>query len=167
MIQNPYNLRAGMCVIPYSTITKNKVRRVPQVTGFFSTGEPVMEELEEVEIQEKKPWVGGIPFVILEVALPLIMVRSCVEGVNPPFLYFDTSMVNFIEISPEHQETWTKEFNRYFRETKNSAVHTNDDQGKPISEKTIVTVDEKERQSIENLLNMIMASGGPEIDPPK
>ncbi len=163
MIENPFNLQIGDCIIPYSTLTKNKVRLVPQIGGFFSNGEPVLEELQEVEIQEKKPWIGGIPFVVLQVALPLIMVRSCVEGANPPFLYFDTSMVSFIKITKEHQETWIKEYNRYYKETKLAVVPNNDDRGRPISEKTIVTADEKEQQGIERLLQMIQASGGPDI----
>lgn len=166
MITPAHRLKINDYIIPFKTYVRSNVIRLPQLPFPMAYSEGAeMREIEEVIIQESKPWVGGLCWKILEVALPLILVQSCIKGdTTPPFLHMDTEMMDFIVVSPKYVSRYKKAWNAYYKITKQSTVAVVDNHGEDISQHTLITRDDLEKKNIDKLLQAIMETGGPDIE---
>lgn len=100
----------------------------------------VFQELEEEKVITSKPWMGGMPYKILDISPPLILASAVNNelGKTPP-LFFDASAVTFIKVPDKFKRLWAQEYAAYYKATKKKIVPTVDKSGvelttyKPLS----------------------------------
>lgn len=76
------------------------------VAGFKPYEEEIVTpigEKQSITKEDKNPWIKGVPFQILNVKLPLVMVYNIADTPNiPRVVFYDTRQVDFVEIDQDY-----------------------------------------------------------------
>lgn len=161
MIVPAHRIKKGQYLLPFRVITKSKVVRssIPSLFGMFGPDSGEYREVDELEVKEYKPWIGGIPWKVLEVSLPVILCQSALysEIDKPPFLYFDADMTEFILVSVEHVQSYIEAYNTYYKAHKGkiATVATVDISGNQIVQREIIDVEARAKQAVNLMLENI------------
>ena len=112
-ILSPGEIDAGMFVTIFETYGPQ------QKAGGFSLFHQPAEQPEDDEpkiVRYNNPWLKGIPFKVLQVALPLIMVENLVkyhvDQAIAPALFFDTRFLSFLEVREEYAKAYIESHNK-------------------------------------------------------
>lgn len=64
-------------------------------------------EMRTITEEDKNPWIKGVPFRVLNVKLPLIMLHNICKVPNiPPAVFYDTRLVELLEVDEEYAVTY-------------------------------------------------------------
>jgi len=64
-------------------------------------------EVRTITEEDKSPWIKGLPYRVLNVKLPLVMLHNVCEVPNiPPATFFDTRLVEFLEVDADYAYTY-------------------------------------------------------------
>lgn len=107
------NKSSGSCPDPFGNfriVSPGEITKGMYVTAFetvYTSREHIDGEYVMNKLVGNSIWIKGIPFYVLNVALPLVMVQSLAPRNNPntPMagaLFFDTRYISFLEVSAEY-----------------------------------------------------------------
>lgn len=66
-------------------------------------------EVRTITEEDKNPWIKGVPFQVIKVALPLVMVKNICNVPNiPAAVFYDTRLIDFIEVDEEYANAYKK-----------------------------------------------------------
>ncbi len=108
-ILTPGEVRVGDFIVCYEYVIDARIRPIQGAFG-GETGEYAEENEKKILI--KTPWLKGIPFEVIGISLPILMVRnfSILTESKPlsPTVFMDTRMCHFLEVDKEYCDAYIK-----------------------------------------------------------
>ena len=106
-VLGPGSIEVGMYIVGYQTRINATISKKPSPPRFLSDE---YEKTDETVIIWRTPWLQGIPYRVISVALPFIMVENLIDASArnplPPIIIFDSRMSDFIEVNSDYAQKW-------------------------------------------------------------